>query len=170
MTEIRECVIELGRHSNWTLERERGRLQMCCSSSMWMSLIYQCANRYERGFVCVREREREKEVRTYVGKEWILFNFWAQQAFHSSVRNSSTTTSANVDRKMLFSDAWSTRKHSKVITLVIRAVVVAQLVEWSLPTPWCLRFESCHRQILYLLYWKDENRQKGARNGRFFQK
>ena len=171
MTEIRECVIELGRHSNWTLERERGRLQMCCISSMWMSLItisVQIGTR-EGLYVCVKEREKKRFGRMLVKNEsFLIFELSKHSILPLEILQ--LQLQLMLTEKMLFSDAWSTRKHSKVITLVIRAVVVAQLVEWSLPTPWCLRFESCHRQILYLLYWKDENRQKGARNGRFFQK
>ena len=53
----------------------------------------------------------------------------------------------------------------------IWAVVVAQLVEWLLPTPEICSFEPCHwqnliYQFIYQLYnRKDENKEKDAKNG-----
>ena len=53
----------------------------------------------------------------------------------------------------------------------LRAVDVAQLVEWSLPTSEIRKFESCHRQHVIYQFMdqqynrKDKNKEKEAGNG-----
>ena len=50
------------------------------------------------------------------------------------------------------------------------AVVVAQLVEWSLQIQRsAVRIQSSPKNYIYCqLYWKDENKEKEAENGSFF--
>ena len=63
--------------------------------------------------------------------------------------------------------------------IIIRAVVVAQLVEWSLPIPEVRGLNPViGKKIIYILnicllstvYWKDENKEKEAGNGPFKKK
>ena len=50
-------------------------------------------------------------------------------------------------------------------------MVVAQLVDWLLPTPRiCGSNPVIGKSIHYQLYWKDEIKKKEARNGHFFKK
>ena len=60
-------------------------------------------------------------------------------------------------------------------TILLRAVAVAQLVEWSLPIPEVhSRIQSSAKFILNIFYcqlhWKDKNKEKEAENGPVFKK